>query len=424
MKTIDIALKDLKHIFKNAFSLVMMFGAPLLITGLLYFAFGGLSGGKSSFNMPVTKVQIVNLDLAQSQSTGFAAGQMLVDFLSDKSLADVLQVSLAPDEASAMAAVDGQKAGVAIIIPADFTSAVTTPEQNAQVVIYQDPTLTIGPGIVRDLVNHLIDSFSGGKIASKVALEKLSVSGASTNPMLGYQIVQAYSTWVQENGHSGDDGSASRLLILSPGGTLQTSDQGQAMIGPIMAGMLIFFVFFMGANSAESIINEDEQGTLARMFSTPTGLTAILGGKFLGVVVTLAIQIAVLLVASSLLFSISWGQMGTVLLISTALVIGSAGFGVMLMSFIRNSRQTGPVLGGVMTLMGMLGGLFTVAIPNIPAAFGTLNLVTPHGWALQGWKLAQSGAGVSQTIVPALVLIGMGFAFLAVGTYMFRKRFA
>ena len=95
MKIFDIALKDLKHIFQSVFSLVMMFGAPLLITGLLYFAFGGLASGNKRYNLPVTKVQVVNLDQPGAASPGFAAGNMLVDFLQDKSLSDVLSVTLA-----------------------------------------------------------------------------------------------------------------------------------------------------------------------------------------------------------------------------------------------------------------------------------------------------------------------------------------
>jgi ABC-2 type transport system permease protein len=197
-----------------------------------------------------------------------------------------------------------------------------------------------------------------------------------------------------------------------------------ALIGPMMAGMLIFFVFFMGANGAESIIREDEQGTLARLFSTPTQLAAILGGKFLGVMVALCIQVAVLLLASALLFGIHWGRPATVVLVSLGLIVASAGFGVMLMSFIKTSRQTGPVLGGVMTLMGMLGGLLTTGIPNLPAGFATVTLVTPQGWALQSWKLALSGATVGQTLIPVLVLLLLGLAFLAIGVALFRKRFA
>src|SRR5512146_237289 len=101
MKIFDIALKDLKHIFKSIFSLVMMFGAPLLITGLLYFAFGGLASGSSTYSMPVTKVVVVNLDQPGSQNAGFAAGEMLIQFLQDPSLSDVISVSLGEDEAAA-----------------------------------------------------------------------------------------------------------------------------------------------------------------------------------------------------------------------------------------------------------------------------------------------------------------------------------
>lgn len=98
MKIVDIAFKDLKRTFLSAFSLVMMFGAPLLITGLLYFAFGGLTKGGAGFNMPVTKAQVVNLDQPGSLNSGFAAGKMLVQFLQDPSLSDVLAISQANDE--------------------------------------------------------------------------------------------------------------------------------------------------------------------------------------------------------------------------------------------------------------------------------------------------------------------------------------
>jgi len=81
-------------------------------------------------------------------------------------------------------------------------------------------------------------------------------------------------------------------------------------------------------------------------------------------------------------------------------------------------------MGGVMTLTGMLGGLFTTGIQNLPAVFEKVTLATPQGWAMQGWKLALSDAGPGQALAPVLVLFGMGLVFLAVGVILFRKRFA
>ena len=42
MKILDIALKDLMRSMRNFFLVGMTFAAPLLFTGLIYFAFGSL----------------------------------------------------------------------------------------------------------------------------------------------------------------------------------------------------------------------------------------------------------------------------------------------------------------------------------------------------------------------------------------------
>jgi ABC-2 type transport system permease protein len=188
--------------------------------------------------------------------------------------------------------------------------------------------------------------------------------------------------------------------------------------------MMIFFVFFIGANAAESIVREENEGTLPRLFTTPTPQASILGGKYAAVVCTLLIQVLVLLVASSLLFGIRWGAPLPVALLTIGLIAAAAGFGVLLMSFIRTTRQAGPVMGGVLTITGMLGGLFTAGIPNAPRAFQTISLATPHGWALRGWKAAIAGGGVGEVLLPAAVTFGAGMLFFAIGLVLFRKRFS
>jgi ABC-2 type transport system permease protein len=196
------------------------------------------------------------------------------------------------------------------------------------------------------------------------------------------------------------------------------------MIGRIMAGMMIFFAFFMGALSAESIIREDEEGTLERLFTTPTSQAAILGGKFTAVVLTLVIQIVILLAAARLIFGISWGKPLPVALITLGLIVSAAGFGVFLMSCVKTTRQTGPIMGGVLTVTGLLGGLFISGVPNLPEAFDTVRLSMPQGWALNAWELSLNGAGVGQVLVPVAVLLGLGALFFGIGVILFRKRFA
>ena len=98
MKVLDIALKDMLRSFRSAIALVFMFILPLLTTGLLYFAFGGLGGDDGDFDLPVTRVQVVNLDQPIRQISNFSAGQFLVDFLQDEQFAELLDVTVADDE--------------------------------------------------------------------------------------------------------------------------------------------------------------------------------------------------------------------------------------------------------------------------------------------------------------------------------------
>jgi ABC-2 type transport system permease protein len=413
MEIFDVALKDLKRVFHSAFALIMMFGAPLLLAGLLYFAFGGLARGGTAFNLARTRVVIANLDQEGAANSPFKAGEMLISFLRDDSLVQMLEITMAQDEASARSAVDQQKADVALITPVNFTQAAIMPGQDAAVLLYQDPTLTIGPGIVKDLVNHFMDGFSGAKIAGKVTQGNNTPPDASLSEWAAKQ----YAAYLESADH------AEALHIISPSGQAEGTKSLPTMMGPIMAGMLIFFVFFMGANGAESIIREQEDGTLARLFTTPVSALQILAGKFVGIFVTLVIQTVVLLAVSALLFKISWGKPISLTLATLSLIVAAAGFGVMLMSFIKNMRQTGPVLGGVMTITGMLGGLFTNGIPNVPEVMDKVSLSMPQGWAMHTWKLSMEGSSAGAIILPAFVLTALGAIFFAVGLTMFRRRF-
>jgi linearmycin/streptolysin S transport system permease protein len=409
-----VAFKDLRRIFRSVFAIIMMFGAPLLIAGLLYFAFGSMASGGDSFTLARTHMVIANLDQADSMGGTFKAGEMLVSFLQAKELGDLVEVTLAPDEAGARYAVDHQQADVALIIPSNFTEAALTSDQKAAVVLYQDPTLTIGPGIVKDLVNHFMDAFSGAKIAAKVAND---AAGSKADPGVSERAAKQYAVYLNGSDH----GAA--LHMKSPSGQTAGASSRMSMIGPIMAGMMILFVFFMSANGAESIIREQEEGTLARLFTTPTTASTILSGKFVGIFATLVIQVTVLLSVSAFLFHISWGKPLSVVMATFGLLVAATGFGVMLMSFIKSTRQAGLILGGVLTLTALIGGLLNNGIPHVPPIMDTIALSMPQGWAMHVWKLSLAGNSVGALLPPTLVLVILGCVFFAIGLTQFRKRF-
>ncbi|UCC65376.1 MAG: ABC transporter permease [Anaerolineae bacterium] len=422
MKVFDIALKDLLRSFRSAFLVVMMFVAPLLLTGLIYFAFGRAGGGR--FDLPLTRVQVANLDQPDPHS-GLAAGQMLAEYLQGDDLAGLLQVTVAPDKASARTAVERQEADVAVLIPADVTFAALNPDATAIVALYHDPTLTIQPGIVRLIVSDYIDGFSGVKIALQVTAQGLAERGLELDTPTVEQVEREYVAWVQSAGHTheAEDTADPILTTRTPAGESPPADLISTLLGSVMARMMIFFAFFTGAAGAASLLYEQEEGTLARLFTTPTPRAAILGGKFFAILLTLAVQVPLLLFVGRLLFGIRWGQPATVALLTLGLIVAAAGFGVFLMSFVKTARQSGPVMGLTVTLTGLLGGLMPTGNPSQPGVFDKVSLLLPQGWAMRGWQLAVNGATPAEAVLSTGVLAVAGLVLFAIGLLGFRRRF-
>lgn len=424
MKLFDITLKDLLRSLRSRTIYFFAIGLPIFTALLFYFAFSGLSEENGSIELPITDVVIVNQDTPQLEYGYFSAGQLLTELLMSEGLSDLLNSKEIETEALAREAIDAQDAGIAIIIPEGYTAKAFNPEGAVDITIYQDPTLSIGPAIVRSIVFQFVDGFAGAIITADVVAEQLEARGIEVTNAILQQVTQDYSSWSQSMSQQQADGSSQYLSVEPPPSKRQESDLGTQLITQMMSGMLIFYSFFTGANVAQSILQEHEEGTLARLFSTPTSRAAILGGKFFTVFVTTAGQIIVTLIATTLMFNIEWGDPLLLSIAVLALVLLSSSFGILIMSFLKTTRQAGPVIGVVLTLSGMGGGLFTSAMPSVPAAFDTVTLFTPQGWNHKIWKLAMESSGLEGMILPLLVVLVMAGIFFVIGSLVFRKRFA
>lgn len=422
MKIFAIALNDLTRSLRSAFLLGMTFAAPLLITALIYFAFGGMQGGDVSLT-PI-QVGVVNLDqLPERSPLKTSLGQSIQDMFFDESVQSWIAASVYPDEESARSAVNAQKIGAAVIIPASFTRDTLAGDSRTAITILQDPALKVGPTVVRDMVNALMDGVVGGGVAYRVVGERLQASGKTLDASATADLMQSYSDWYANFQRALFHNPEQAALVVTAPGATQKPGSLQAVMGLVMAGQLVFFSFFTGAYAMMSILQESEEGTLARMFSTPTSRTAILLGKFLAVFLTVLLQGAVLLVAGRLLFGIQWGNPGAIALALLGQMLASVGLAVLLVSLIKTSRQAGPIFGGALTGLGMLSGLFTTNIA-MPDSFNAIARFTPQGWVLQAWKLALAGQPGAELLMPCLILALMGLVMFGIGALQFRRRFA
>jgi len=418
MKVFDIALKDLLRSLRNTFFLAFGLGFPLLMAGIFHFAFGGLGddGG-----VPQVRVQFASLDETGPEYGNFSAGEMLFQLLDSEELAALLQVTPALDIARARAAVDNQEADVTVIVPAGFTAAVFDLDGRASIELYQDPTLTLGPAIVGDIVSSFVDTFAGSKITAGLAYDLSAEQGNVATEDALKDVSARYAHWAIEL--KKEAGANSLIDFRSPSGEDKPAGGAVSIVALIMAGMMVFYVFFTGAAAAQSILQEEEDGTLPRLFTTPTPQSTILGAKFISIFVLLVLQIVVLLAVSSLFFKIDWGDPLPVALATLGLVVVAASFGIFITSLLKNTRQVGIVYGGVMTVAGMIG-MSSVFTGGASGPMDTVSLIVPQGWGVLAWRLLLEGGGLSDVLFPVAVMLALGVGFFVIGVLKFKKRFA
>jgi ABC-type multidrug transport system permease subunit len=268
-----------------------------------------------------------------------------------------------------------------------------------------------------------MDGVTGGGVAMTTLVERQQASGAAIDPTKIPALMEGYGNWYadfQRNLFHHPDKAA--LVLVAPAAQGTSENPMTKMLGLMFAGQMVFFAFFTGANSMMSILREDEEGTLARLFTTPTGRTSVLAGKFLAVFLTVILQGLVLMVAAHYAFGINWGAPAGAALALCGQVFAATGLGVLLIAFVKTSKQGGPVLGGGLTALGMLGGLFTTGA-SMPESFKMLANFTPQGWVLKAWRIVMDGQPMSDMILPFVALLVIGIVMFSIGALMFRKRF-
>jgi ABC-type Na+ efflux pump permease subunit len=444
MKALDIALKDITQALRSLFLLVFMFGVPILMTALFAFMFGGQGNDpEPEINLSTVSLLIVNLDegdpqfdasnLVQMgvplQPVGGGAelpknlGEVLIPVFQGEAFSELLDVSLGEDAEAARQAVIDDQVGMAIIIPPNFTAALFQPGIRAEIELIQDPALTITPQIVATALNQTIESMVGSKIGMQVISAQITEAGQAINGGRAQQIAMAFiQATLEQSSTAGNSG----IELRFPGGTgPEQVNQYTLLIRNVLAGMMIFFAFFTGGAVAQSILTEDEQGTLARLFTTPTLHSTVLSGKFLAVGLTVLVQMTILVLVGHWVFGIDWGEVLPLALATLVGAITASTFGLFIVSLLKNARQAGVVFGGLYTVTGMLGtfGAFAMGAANAQT-LDRLSLLVPQGWVMRAITLTMQNKPLTEILLIIGGALIWSAVFFIVGNLRLQKRYA
>ena len=434
MRVFSIAWKDLRQTYRGRAFLVMIFAGPLLLAFLLGMAFG--SG--DNFSIAAVKTVVVN----QDQGAGIGvppAGATLVEVLTGPELGDLLDVTQVDSVQAAKAAVDGDEADVAVIIPPGLTAALAggetastgssipsadSPASPAQglglrVEIYRDPALNVGPSIVATVVESVVQSFNGARAAAGASVQlgmSLGITDGAALAGLAADTAQAFASQGEDQAPIGLESRAPMLR--------GAEEQSQPNVASqVLVGMMLFFMLFGASIPARSILDEHQQGTLPRLFTTPMPRGLILAGKYIGVFLVVAVQMAILVLAGWLLMGADWGRPGPVIILILTSALLAASVGLVTVSFVKTPAQAGAVSSAIFVFLGLISGNFTGGL-DVGGTYGVVRQVSPLGWLMDAWTDLLFGGSWPSIALPVLVVLGFTAAFLLIATFFFRRRYA
>ena len=218
-----------------------------------------------------------------------------------------------------------------------------------------------------------------------------------------------------------------RLLADASGPAVELRVEQVGEIAPfntsnfVLPGYLTMFVFFTAAMGAEALARERQTHTLERLMANGARRESLIVGKFLAGAIIGVVQVAVMWIVGALAFNIDLGASPVaVIVLSLLMVLASAGFGVLLASFVSNVRTASAA--GVLTslVLAPIGGSWWPLFIT-PPFMQSLARLTPHGWANDGLnRLMLFGAQFGDVLPSMLALVIFAAVFLSLALWRFR----
>jgi ABC-2 type transport system permease protein len=220
-----------------------------------------------------------------------------------------------------------------------------------------------------------------------------------------------------QGGSAGDLGLATELVnVMQPGGG------DAATISFYAAGIGVMFLLFSCAGAGGTLLEEEENGTLARLVGSRAGMGGVLVGKWLFIAMMGVLQMIVMFSWGALVFGLPLVEhLPGFLLMTVVTAAAAAGFGLVLATLSRSRAQLSGISTIVILTMSAVGGSMfpRFLMSETMQQFG---LVTFNAWALDGYLAVFWRNSPLASLWPQVaVLSGLAVIFLAAARQFARR---
>jgi ABC-2 type transport system permease protein len=378
--------KDLRSRLRDRSALLIGIVVPLALAFIFNVIFSGVSGDSG-----VIKLGVVNAD------HGSASQAFVQQVLPAVNRSGLITIRTEPSAGRARALAANGTLDAVIVIPAGFSARVAAGQPASMQVIGN-----VDASISAEVARSITEAY-----AAELNRVRLSVATVRAGPGGGGASTQALA--------------AQAAAAATPVAVSDVSAQTKQLDGKsfFAAGMAVFFLFFTVQFGVTSLLEERNEGTLARLLAAPVSRASILGGKLLTSFLLGIISMTVLVVATTVLFGAAWGNpFGVAVLIVTA-IMAATGIMALIATLARNAEQAANWQSVTAVILGLIGGTF-FPVSQAPGILSRLTFVAPQAWFLRGLGDLR-GAGVPAVWTPALAMLAFAAVTGAVALFRLRR---
>jgi ABC-2 type transport system permease protein len=384
-----IAGKDLRLRVRDRSVLILGIVAPLVLSYIFYLVFGPAATGQGLS----LEYGLVDDDRSEI-STSFTA------VLEGAAADGVLELTTFEESAAAVSALEEGDIDAYFHIPTGLGDAIFA-NQPATVEVVGDvdsPTST-----------QIAASFAE-QFASGVASSQTAVATAAT--VSGQQVTPEFIASLSQDPAS----AAMSFAFIDETAATKQLDSSTFFA----AGMAVFFLFFTVQFGVTGLLEEERQGTLARLVAAPIARVSVIAGKAILAFILGVVSMAVLVVATTFLMEADWGAPLGVAVLVIAGVLSAIGIMGLVASVAKTPEGAGNLGSIIAVVLGMLGGTF-FPIASSGGLLASLTYLTPHAWFMRG--LAELGSDAPWTAALPAAAAMMVFALVTGGlSYVLLQR--
>ncbi len=191
----------------------------------------------------------------------------------------------------------------------------------------------------------------------------------------------------------------------------------------LFPGIMYFWVFFIGQGPMQEILNERDSRTLDRLLASPVSMIQFLLSKMVRCFLLCGSIQMVLLLASSFLVGVRWGDLSLLALVIAACALSVTGLLAFIYCLAKTKEQAYSSSSGIVVIFGLLGGSF-FPFEDFPPLLQAIAQFVPNHWAILALHtVAYAQPGVS-VVKPVAILSAIGLVGSIAACLLLRRGLA